>query len=202
LEELQFRCVNNDDFVDMDLPQTDPGVPAAGIDPTVAELESLNSIASIFDWLGTAAPARATLVAAFGGGQPRLRDLVYIRGSEWDAAISGISIPGTDGAESTPLAPLQLGHMAMLRRIARPRLGLRAVEATAVPLHRAGGRPQIQGQSHGTAAVTNHMYLSNLPPIPGLSFLWYWAPPWTLILCDFPQPCLRILQLLRTCPGG
>ena len=147
--------MNNDDVVDMDLPQTDPGVPAAGIDPTVTELESLNSIAGIFDWLGTAAPARAALVAALGGGEPRLRDLVYIRGSEWDAAISGIFIPGTDGADSTPLAPLQLGHMAMLRRIARLRLGLRAVEATAVPLHQAEGPPQLQGQAHSSAAVTN-----------------------------------------------
>ena len=100
-------------FVEMDLPQTEPGIPVTGINPTVAELGDLNSIASILDWLGTATPARAALVAALGGGEPRLRDLVYIKGSDWDAAISGILIPGTDGAQSTPLAPLQIGHMSM-----------------------------------------------------------------------------------------
>ena len=61
------------DFIEndvvMDLPQTDAGVPAPGIDPTVAELGDLNSIASIFDWLGTPPGARAALVVALGGGR-------------------------------------------------------------------------------------------------------------------------------------
>ena len=124
-------CVNYNDG-NMDLPQTEAGVPAPGIDPTVAELGDLNNVAGVTDWLGTAPPARAALVVALGGGEPRLRDLVYIKGADWDAAIASIRIPGLDGAQATALPPMQAGHMAMLRRIARLRLGLRAVEAASL----------------------------------------------------------------------
>ena len=112
----------------MDLPQTEPGVPAAGIDPTIAELGNLNPVAGIFDWLGTAEPARAAFVAALGGGTPRLRDIVYIKGTDFDNSVAGILLVHEEGHQPSLLTPSQLGHMAMLRRISRLRLGLRAVE--------------------------------------------------------------------------
>ena len=59
----------------MDLPQTDAGIPAAGIDPSTQELAAISSIADIFDWLGTAEPTRAAFIAAMGGGQFKIRDL-------------------------------------------------------------------------------------------------------------------------------
>ena len=117
----------------MNLPQTEPGVPAAGIDPTIAELGNLNSVAGIFDWLGTAEPARAAFVAALGGGTPRLRDIVYIKGTDFDNSVAGILLVHEEGHQPSPLTPLQLGHVAMLRRTSRLRLGLRAVEIQVSP---------------------------------------------------------------------
>ena len=71
---MQLRYVNSDVFVEIDLPQTEPGVPAAGIDPTVAKFGELHSIASIFDWLGTA--PLAAFLAAEERAQP-LDDAAY-----------------------------------------------------------------------------------------------------------------------------
>jgi hypothetical protein len=155
--------VNSYDFKlpSMDLPQTDAGVPAPGIDPTIAELAAISSLAEVFNWLGTAEPARTALCESLGGGTPRLRDLVYIKGSDWDNAIGSITVPdGVDG--SRQLTPIETGHMDMLRRIARLRLGLRAVEDTgqqAVGLQFGGvGLGGIPATT-ATLAVPN-----NVPP--------------------------------------
>ena len=109
----------NDDFP-MDLPQTAAGVPAPGIDPTVEELDAITSVQEVFDWLGSAKALGDALVAAMGGGRPRLRDLVYIAAPAWTAAVQGIRIAGEGGGRE--LLPIELGHLAMVRRIARLRL--------------------------------------------------------------------------------
>jgi hypothetical protein len=127
----------------MDLPQTDAGIPAPGIDPTTEELAGINTLAQIFDWLGTAEPARVALCAALGGGTPRLRDVVYIKGNDWDNAVASVSISVPDNNEPRHLTPVECGHMAMLRRICRLRLGLRAVEVLDT------GRPAAGLQGSG-----------------------------------------------------
>jgi hypothetical protein len=117
-------------FIYMDLPQTNAGIPAPGIDPTVEELAAFTGLSGIFDWLGIAAATRTSLLAAMGGGQPQMRDVVYIKGGDWDKAIRDLAIPAADGqGEARGPTPFELGHFAMVRRIARLRLGLPANEA-------------------------------------------------------------------------
>ena len=57
------------------LPQTALGAPAAGIDPTVDELQQIGDVAGIFSWLGSEESLRTAVLRDLGGGQPRLRDL-------------------------------------------------------------------------------------------------------------------------------
>ena len=127
----------------MDLPQTQPGQPAPGVDPTVDELAAIRDIAGIFDWLGTAAPVRTALGGALGGGAPRMRDLVYIKGDLWDRTVTGVEVlvPNEAGDDTEPrlLTPIEEGHIAMVRRIARLRLGLTAVELMPVVTLPVGG---------------------------------------------------------------
>ena len=124
----------------MDLPQTLAGVPAAGIDPTIDELASIGDLAGVFAWLGASEGLREALGRALGGGTPKLRDIVYIRGEVWDSTVSAIMLPVTD-AQPRPLSPIEQGHVSMARRIARLRLGLTAVEAapSTLALVSAGG---------------------------------------------------------------
>ena len=117
-------------FIYMDLPQTNAGVPASGIDPTVEERAAFTGLAGIFDWLGISAATRTSLVAALGGGQPQMRDVVYIKGGDWDQAIRDLVIPAPEGqGEARGPTPFELGHFAMVRRIARLRFGFPANEA-------------------------------------------------------------------------
>jgi hypothetical protein len=46
------------------------------------------------------------------------------------------------------------------------------------------------------------VYLSNPPLTPGLSSLWYWTPPWTLILYDFPTTMFEDSSTLTHLPRG
>ena len=111
----------------MDLPQTLPGVPAPSIDPTAAELLSINDLDGIVTWLGMQEAARTALLAVLGGGTPAIRDVVFIRGTDWDAAVDGTRIPVAEGDPRNP-TPIERGHFAMVRRIARLRLNLPANE--------------------------------------------------------------------------
>ena len=114
----------------MDLPQTLPGAPAAGIDPTSDELAGMSSLDHVFDWLGSDQVLRTAVVAALGGGTLKMRDVVYIPGTQWDAAVDSlqVAIPAGEGTTSRDPSPKEIGHLAMLRRISRLRLGLTAVE--------------------------------------------------------------------------
>ena len=118
----------------MDLPQTAPGVPAAGIDPTPEELPAITTLGHVLDWLGASTELRDALVLALGGGAPRLRGVLYIPGPTWSSMAASISVP--TGTSSTPtsvrsLSPVEQGHVAMVRRIVRLRLGMPAVEVLA-----------------------------------------------------------------------
>jgi hypothetical protein len=115
----------------MDLPQTNAGVPAPGIDPTTEELALITTLGGAFDWLGTGQATRTATCVALGADAPRLRDIVYIKGGDWDRAVNNIAVE-VDGGGSRDPSPLELGHLAMLRRICRLCLGLCAVEISNV----------------------------------------------------------------------
>ena len=123
----------------MDLPQTAAGQPAAGIDPTFDELASIANLEGVFEWLGASTGVRAALVEALGGGTPRLRDIVYIRGDLWDRTVSGLRVAVSGEGDPRPTSPIEVGHLAMVRRIARLRLGLTAVEVPPATTPVAGG---------------------------------------------------------------
>ena len=123
----------------MELPQTLPGVPAPGIDPEQNELASISTLKDIFSWLGSADDLLVALVKALGGGSPKLRDLAFVKSADWDEAVSKLQlvVPGDgESAQSTTRAPsaFEAGHLVMVRRIARLRLGLTAnVESSTGP---------------------------------------------------------------------
>ena len=75
-----------------DLPQTAPGVPADGVDPTPQEIATINEVADLLGRLG-ANQALAQALADALGVSPKLRDVVYIVTSEWDAAVAEIRPP-------------------------------------------------------------------------------------------------------------
>ena len=171
----------------MDLPQTAPGVPAPGIDPTPSELEQIGSIANIFEWLGAASALQDALFQSLGGGTPRIRDIVFIRGNDWDQVVAAIRLPvpssspasaptpsaavaGTEGddgsaptqaqasaaASNATRAPtaIEFGHLAMVRRIARLRSNLTAVE-------------QLPGAGAVTTDVRGWCPMAGAPTPPG-----------------------------------
>ena len=146
---VDSNCLTADEWT---FPRLMQVLPAPGIDPTTEELAGISTLAQIFAWLGTAEPARQALCASLGGGSPRLRDVVYIKGSDWDNAVANVSIAVPDN-DPCALTPLEVGHMAMLRRICRLRLGLRAVEDSglqAVGLQAGGldlGAPLTQSST-------------------------------------------------------
>ena len=127
------------DHFGMALPQTSAGVGAVGIDPQDDELGKIGTIADIFKWLGSADVLRDAVLNALGGGNPKLRDLVYIDVKNWDEAVATIVVDGADGPR--PMFPIERGHIAMVRRIARLRLGLTAnVELNPITNNLSPGR--------------------------------------------------------------
>jgi len=138
----------------MALPQTAAGVGATGIDSTDVDLAKIGTIADIFEWLGSAEPLQAAVLKALGGGSPKLRDLVFIDVKDWSEAVASIRVDGSDGARA--MLPFERAHVAMVRRIARLRLGLTAIDEIILT---AGSVPAGIGglASSGEAAA---------PPIP------------------------------------
>ena len=180
----------------MDLPQTQPGVPAPGVDPTVEELAAINGIAGIFDWLGTAQPVRDALLQALGGMAPRLRDLVYIKCDGWDSTVTGLEVmvPGVLGADADPraLTPIEEGHISMVRRIARLRLGLTAIEHIPVATVPVGGL----GFGGPSATPLGALVLPTIAPPAGeprLKLSSILDPSLDTELMRLPQPDIRKL---------
>ena len=111
------------------LPQTAPGVPAEGIDPTVDELQQIGDVAGIFSWLGSEESQRTAALRVLGGGQHRLRDLVYVPADLWLDTVRDLPVP--QGKTERDLTALEVGHVGMVRRIPRPRLGLTVLDEVA-----------------------------------------------------------------------
>ena len=92
-----------------------PGVPAAGIDPTAEELQQLGDVAGIFSWLASAEAVRTAVIRVLGGGQPRLCEPDL-----WQATVHDFLMP--QGETQRDLTALEVGHVAMVPRIAFLRL--------------------------------------------------------------------------------
>ena len=87
-------------------------------------MAAISTVDHAFRWLNTGDAAKQALLAEIGGGStPALRDLVYIKSPDWDHAISSIMVP-IEGRDPRAPTPIELGHFAMVRRIARLRCGL------------------------------------------------------------------------------
>ena len=130
----------------MDLPQTEPGVGAEGLDPTPPELQQITTVDGVYDWVGVATETRAALEAALGGGTIRLRDLVYVPLATWTNLTSGLTIPMPDGNPARAPSAIEVGKFMSIRRVARLRLGLRARDDVGAPTPGAGapqGPPQL-----------------------------------------------------------
>ena len=178
----------------MDLPQTAPGQPAAGIDPTIDELAAIANLVGVFDWLGAGEGLRQVLVQALGGGTPRLRDIVYIKGDLWDTTVEGLEIPVESG-EPRVLSPIEQGHVAMVRRISRLRLGLSAVEVPPAPVAAGGGLGFGGGLPQGppapttaaTAAEPRLKLSSILDPVLDTELIRMPQPEITKLFADYEQ---------------
>ena len=101
------------------------------MDPTAAELEQINTLAEVAQWLGLAGATRTAVLRALG--DPTLiRQVVLIPRSIYDAAINDarVQVPGAGDtpAIERPLSPVERGRAVGLRRIARLRIGLPAQE--------------------------------------------------------------------------
>ena len=111
------------------LPQTAPGVPHEGVDPTVQELEAISNVTDIGKWLGMAQSLMQALVTELGG-TPKLRDIVFIANDDWLQLVQDLQVPANEQTMRS-LKPREKGHCEMLRRIARLRLGLTANDPQA-----------------------------------------------------------------------
>ena len=127
------------------LPQTAPGVPHEGIDPTLQELGAIKSLEDIGKWLGMEPALFRALTLKIGSSTPKLRDIVFISMADWQQSLQNVRMPA-DNDEKRPLRPLERGNCEMLKRIARLRLGLPANEpkpADEVPAPPSGGPASI-----------------------------------------------------------
>ena len=121
----------------MELRQTAAGVPAPGIDPAPDELEAIKNIEGIFSWLGASNALKDGLLLAFGGGEPKLRDLVYVSAKSWSLAVDDISVkagrPVASSAPSSTAASQWSGGLLVydwvsLRSMSRPPFPPRAAD--------------------------------------------------------------------------
>ena len=116
----------------------------------------MGSLDAIFTWLGTDKAVYTSLVAALGGGSPKLRDIVYIQGPEWDKVILGLSVTVSEGVQQAPTT-IQLGQLRAARRIARLRLGLRAIEEA--PAAQLPGPPASAAYEPASSQLVNALGL-------------------------------------------
>ena len=83
------------------------------------ELQQIGDVAGIFSWLVSGEPVCTALIRLLCGGQPRLRDLGYVPADLWQATVRDLKIP--PGETQRDLTALEVGHVALMRRIARLR---------------------------------------------------------------------------------
>ena len=150
-----------------DLPQTQPGVPAPGIDPTVEELAGITTVDLAFRWLGTSEAARRALLGELGGGTtPALRDIVYIKAGDWQRSLDNIVVSVPDAEARAPTV-IEMGHFHMLRRICRLRCGLPAVEVPPAPQAQRGGLDALSQSQNVGDALALLSQASTTPQITG-----------------------------------
>ena len=76
--EVENAGINVPFLSKMELPQTAAGVGAPGVDPEKDELEHIKTFDGIVAWLGASGALKDGLLLALGGGEPKLRDFVYV----------------------------------------------------------------------------------------------------------------------------
>ena len=160
------------------LPQTAPGVTASRIDPTAEELQQIGDVAGILSWVGSWEPVRSALIRLFGGGQPLLRDVAVVHADLWQA-IRGLRIP--QGEIQRDLSAPEVEHVAIMRRIARLRLGLTAhdeakvleVHASYVELRGAKSSEDIEPSLSSSSVLEEH---KSRNPVLGLCCHCYVGP--------------------------
>ena len=106
-------------------------------------------------WLGFGEPLRTAIIRVLDGGQPRLRDLVFIPADLWQATVCDLRILQVETQRDSTV--LKVGHAAVVRRIARPRLGLtpqhEVVAAAHTPSGLGFGGPQAEDGGAGSVAA-------------------------------------------------
>ena len=108
----------------MSMPQTAPGVGFPGLDPTGEEMASIKTVNDIFAWIGSSKAFIEAAYTALGGSEPRIRDLVAIGSKDWHDVSESIKVG------ERPMSPIERGHFALLRRVARLRVQLPANDDT------------------------------------------------------------------------
>ena len=109
------------------LRQTAPGLLAAGIDPTAEELQQICDVAGTSSWLGSGEPVCTALNRVLGDGQPLLRDVALVPPDLWHAFVS-------QGETQRDLTVPAVGHVAMVRRIARSLRTTRRAQLLTLPV--------------------------------------------------------------------
>ena len=73
--------------------------------------QQIGDVVGIFSWLGSDEPWCTALIRVLGGGQRRLRDLVYVPADLWQATVSGTRIP--QGETQRDLTAPEVEHVAI-----------------------------------------------------------------------------------------
>ena len=102
------------------MPQTLPGVGFPGIDPTSDEMAKIGTVNDIFNWIGTSKPFIDAVLKALGGGEPKIRDLVFISSKDWNNVMEAVLVG------DRAMSAIERGQFTLVRRIARLRLQLTA----------------------------------------------------------------------------
>ena len=111
--------VPRNSFLDLGLPDTEPGIPAHGVDPSAEELGAFATLADAYEWLNVPPSVRDALAAALGGdlaSSLRFRDVVFISPQSYEETVLSLQLPGlpqADGPpEMRPIRPLEVGRLA------------------------------------------------------------------------------------------
>ena len=150
-----FRVLQADygvvDKMPSHLPQTAPGIPHPGTDPTPDELAALQSVDDVIKWLGMVKPVFDALKEELGTTAPKLHDIVFINAADWEQLGNDLRVPyGSSGKRV--LKPMEKGHVEMVKRICRLRLSLPANEPSPADI---SGATVSDGSSPPSAAAVS-----------------------------------------------
>ena len=130
-------------------------------------LHQIGDVAGIVSWLRLEELLRTAATRELGRGQPRFRDLVNLPADLWEYTVRDLC--ALHGEMERDLTVLEVGHVATLRRIVRPRLGLTAqveVEDSALVVH--SPRRRVRGLFPlGRLCRTNAQALGSPDPCVG-----------------------------------